>query len=221
MSCAFHASVEHVDVCSLCARPLCEACLRRVEEAAYCVPCLVERLKQQDPPEESAPPPDEPAVESTEILGGENPGAAFALGMIPGVGAIYNAEYFKAAVHLVIFAMLISISDAGGWPGEILFGMLAFGFYVYMPFEAYYTAKRRQKLRQGIRLETPFDQINEAFDEIEDKEWWGGVGLVVFGGLFLLGNFGILELVEVFRLWPALLVVLGIWMLKRFHQKES
>lgn len=221
MNCAFHASVEHVAVCSLCERPLCEACFRKVEDAVYCVPCLVERLKGTTGDRAATASPEPPPGTEEEVLGGESPGAAFALGLIPGVGAIYNAEYFKAAVHIVIFALLINIADEVGGFGEVLFGMLAFGFYAYMPFEAYYTAKRRMKLRQGVRLRTPFDRINETLDEIEDKEWWGGIGLVVLGALFLLGNFGILQLFQLFRLWPALLILLGLWMLKHFHEKET
>src|SRR5213076_335462 len=47
-----------------------------------------------------------------DTLGGTNPGAAFALGLIPGVGAIYNGEFVKAAVHVLIFGMLVSLADA-------------------------------------------------------------------------------------------------------------
>jgi hypothetical protein len=155
------------------------------------------------------------------VIGGASPGAAFALGLIPGVGAIYNAEYFKAAVHILIFGTLISIGESAGGSAEALFGMMTFGFYMYMPFEAYYTAKKRKLLAQGINLETPFDRFNQQFGEVKNKEFWGGMFLIIIGGLFLLDNFDILQLNRVLRLWPIALIVAGVYLLKRFQEKEK
>lgn len=212
MSCAYHPDVEDIESCTLCERRLCADCVRRLEDKVYCVTCLVERVRSG-----AAGAGAEGQAEGTQAtLGGENPGAAFVLGLIPGVGAIYNAEYFKAAAHILVFALLIHMADNVSG----IFGLLVAGFYFYMPFEAYYTAKKHALLKKGIRLETPFDRINESFEEIEDKDWWGGVALVALGALFLLDNFNILELDQLLRLWPALLILLGVWLLKRFHGRE-
>ena len=215
MSCVYHPEVQDVGTCVSCKQPLCADCARRVQEAVYCEICLAEKVRNAEARASGA----SPAEGAT--LGGESPGAAFVLGLIPGVGAIYNAEYFKAAAHIVIFALLISISNNVFGPGSVLFGMLSFGFYFYMPFEAYYTARKRLLLRQGVRLETPFDRVNESFNDIADKDWWGGIALVAVGTLFLLDNFGVIRLNEVLRLWPAALIVLGVWLLKRFHGREA
>jgi hypothetical protein len=170
----------------------------------------------------SAPPPPGGAALGGESVGGESPGAAFVLGLIPGVGAIYNAEYFKAAAHIVVFALLIHLSDRLFFGlGNLMFGMLAFGFYCYMPFEAYYTAKKRLLRREGVRLETPFDRINQELEGVPDKDWWGGIALIAVGGVFLLDNFRILSLDDLLRFWPAALIALGIWLLLRFRGKES
>jgi len=134
---------------------------------------------------------------TTAAAGGASPEAAFVLGLIPGVGAIYNAEYFKAALHLVIFATLVSLADGTGNAGETLFGFLAFGFYVYMPFEAYYTAKKRKLALEGINLITPFDQLNEQLGLMGNMELWGGILLVSVGVLFLLDNFELVTLAKV------------------------
>jgi hypothetical protein len=221
MSCAYHPERDEVDTCTLCERALCEDCTHEIQARTYCEQCLAERIEYAGPGGGAGDGSEGPAA----TLGGENPGAAFVLGLIPGVGAIYNAEYFKAAAHIVIFALLIQLSDAGfgfGFGvGGPLFGMLAFGFYCYMPFEAYFTAKKRLLLRSGVRLETPFDRINEGLDDIVDKDWWGGITLIVAGLLFLLDNFGILDLNELLRLWPAVLIVIGIWLLKRFRHGEA
>ena len=145
--------------------------------------------------------------------------AAFILGLIPGVGAIYNAEYFKAAIHLVIIGSLITLAD-NARPIEGIFFLLALGFFAYMPFEAYYTAKKRKLQSEGIDLETPFDRLNDQLVGFKDKELWGGVTLVVIGGLFLLDNFEIVRLNQIARLWPALLIGLGIALIRRFQSQR-
>jgi hypothetical protein len=149
------------------------------------------------------------------------------LGLIPGVGAIYNAEYFKAALHLIIFATLVTLADSGpgsfdgrfdgGRAGETIFGFLAFGFYVYMPFEAYYTAKKRKLAREGINLITPFDQLNEQLGLSGNFDLWGGAVLVGLGVLFLLDNFNLVSLASVKRFWPLLLVLVGFFLIRRFQ----
>ena len=38
--------------------------------------------------------------------GGPNPSVAAVLGLIPGVGAMYNGQYFKGLIHVVIFVVI-------------------------------------------------------------------------------------------------------------------
>ena len=40
-------------------------------------------------------------------MGAPNPGTATILGFIPGVGAMYNGQYIKAIVHVLVFVVLI------------------------------------------------------------------------------------------------------------------
>ncbi len=87
--------------------------------------------------------------------GGKRPGLAFLLGMIPGVGALYNAQFPKAGAHFVIFALLLALQDVGASTIETFFGFLTFGFYAYMPFEAYHTAKQRRLLREQTKPSEP------------------------------------------------------------------
>jgi hypothetical protein len=211
MTCVNHAEVENTAFCTQCGKPLCAQCVRQVQSSVYCETCLADSLAGRKPPTSSA---------ATQSVGGGSPEAAFILGLIPSVGAIYNAEYFKALIHMVIFGSLITLADHAR-PFDGIFVMLAFGFYVYMPFEAYYTAKKRKLLREGIHLETPFDRMNEQMVGFKDKELWGGIILVVIGGLFLLDNFNVLTLNQVTRLWPALLIAVGILMIRRFQGQRG
>src|SRR5688572_8381024 len=183
MNCAYHADVESSAFCIHCGKALCTPCARPVRGNVYCEDCIVEGVEKK-----SAGP-----RQTVRQIGGTSPEAAFVLGLIPGVGAIYNAEYFKAAIHLMLFGSLVTIVDRGNIAGP-MFAMLAFGFYIYMPFEAYYTAKKRKLAREGIDLETPFDQFNDSLGQFKNREFWGGIALVTVGSLFLLDNFDLIRL---------------------------
>lgn len=211
MNCAYHADIENTAFCIKCGKPLCAQCVRQVQSSIYCENCLAEGLAANTPR----------PTQNVQMVGGSSPEGAFLLGLIPGVGAIYNAEYFKAALHIFVFATLVTLTNNVGRGGETIFGFLAFGFYVYMPFEAYYTAKKRKLAREGINLITPFDQFNEQFGQIENANLWGGIALVVIGALFLLDNFDIVPLYEIGRFWPALLILAGVFLIYRFQKGKS
>jgi hypothetical protein len=218
MNCANHAEVQSAAFCIRCGRTLCTECTRNVRGSIYCETCLAEMVgSKPDSAGQTPPPPPQPP--RPRVVAGTNPGAAFALGLIPGVGAIYNGDFLKAAIHVLIFGILTSTShDAGG--AEPLIGLAITAFYIYMPFEAYYTAKKRKLAAEGVELETPIDQLHQQFGEMKNKELWGGAALVVIGGLFLADNFNIVRFDHIGRLWPIVLIGLGAWMLKR-HQGRA
>ena len=211
MNCFYHAEAPNVAFCIHCGRALCNECIRNVRGSVYCEGCLGDILEGKAPPAMANGP-----TARQEVVAGSNPGAAFALGLIPGVGAIYNGEFVKAAIHILIFGTLVSLIEATDAP---LFGIASAAFYFYMPFEAYYTAKKRMLGGQGVMLETPIDRLQQQFGDVRDRELWGGIALVVIGGLYLLGNLDVFDLHRVARLWPVVLVVIGVWLLKK-HQER-
>jgi hypothetical protein len=205
MNCATHDAVQSEAFCTQCGRGLCTECIRKVRDSVYCENCLEASLKSEG---KSAGP-------AAQTIGGDNPDAAFVLGLIPGVGAIYNGEYFKAAIHVLIFGMLTSLGAA----------LLAVAFYFYMPFEAYYTAKKRKLSARGIPVITPIDRFYEQFQEhtggIKDKEVWGGIGLIVLGTLYLMNSFDLISFHGLKRFWPALLIAAGVALLLRSKEKRT
>jgi hypothetical protein len=74
------------------------------------------------------------------------------LGLIPGVGAMYNGQFIKGLVHVVIFAVLVSAAHIYG-----IFGIFIAAWVVYQSFEAYHTARAR---RDGQPLPDPLG-LNE------------------------------------------------------------
>ena len=229
MNCFYHAEAPNVAFCIHCGRALCNECVRNVRGSVYCEPCLGDLVEGKAPgassgsagsgagPGAGATTSNGPVRAQAQVAG-TNPGLAFALGLIPGVGAIYNGEFVKAAVHVLIFATLVSLSDA---TEAALFHLAAFAFFFYMPFEAYYTAKKRLLGAQGIMLETPIDRLQQQLGTIRDRELWGGVALIVVGGIYLLSNLDFFDLHRVARLWPVVLVVLGVWLLKKHQERPS
>jgi TM2 domain-containing membrane protein YozV len=85
-------------------------------------------------------------------MGGPNPVLAALLGLIPGVGAMYNGQLIKGLIHVLIFAVLVSAAHVYG-----IFGLFIAGWVCYQVFEAYHTAKAR---RDGEPLPDPLG-LNE------------------------------------------------------------
>jgi len=218
MNCVNHAGVQSAAFCIRCGHALCGECIRSVRGSVYCETCLA-NLVAGAPAEEKAG--NKPSLGPKKVVVGTSPGAAFALGLIPGVGAIYNGDFLKAAVHVLIFGLLVQLNDSAGRFGEPLFGLATFAFYIYMPFEAYYTSKKRKFAAEGVDLDTPIDQFHRQFGEVQHKELWGGVALILLGAIFLADNFDIIHFERITELWPLLLVGLGIWMLKRHQGKGT
>ena len=82
----------------------------------------------------------------------ESRAAAF-LGVIPGVGAMYNGQVIKGLIHVVIFAVLVNMADHFG-----IFGIFIAAWVLYQVFDAYHTAAAR---RDGLPLPDPLG-LNEA-----------------------------------------------------------
>jgi len=138
-----------------------------------------------------------------------SPGLAFILGLIPGVGAIYNGQYAKGLVHVIIIGLTISILSNNAARGfEPLLGLLLAGFWFYMAFEAYHTARRRQ---QGLIV----DEFSSLFPMRggANKFPVAPILLIVLGVIFLLNNLDFFEMERVIRYWPVLLILLGVYML--------
>ena len=134
-----------------------------------------------------------------------SPALAFFLGIIPGVGAIYNGQYAKGLVHAIVWGLLMSIAQsraAEGLDGHIRHVVIA--WWAYMAFEAYRTA---QKLQAG----EPVDEYSSLVPMRGhgDQAPVAGVALVVLGILLLLHTLELLDFERVARYWPVLLIAVA------------
>jgi hypothetical protein len=166
--------------------------------------------------------------------GAPSPVLALLLGFIPGVGAMYNGQFAKAIVHVVVFVMAIVAADNI----SPFFGFLIAFWVFYMAFDAYKTAEAR---RLGLPLPDPLgiDRLfgiqehqssataaaaaapgmtSEPFvphaasappDAVPQQTTpTGAIVLIGLGVLFLLSNFGLFNM---HHFWPLLLIGLGLW----------
>ena len=171
MNCANHPDRERAAFCQHCGKPLCDECVRKVGTSTYCEPCLAARVhgpaQPAGYPYAGYPAPGRPvgAPIPPPTPGEPSPGLAALLGLIPGVGAMYNEQYGKGIVHLIVFAVLVSLSHDVG-----IFGLFVFGWMCYMVVEAYHTARAR---RDGTPLPNPFG-LNDISERMGFGRAWPG-----------------------------------------------
>jgi hypothetical protein len=198
--------------CRACGKALDQASIRHAFGTIYCA----EHVPLDTPeaaPEAAASPysgrypytSSSPPAANPDV----SPPLAFMLGFIPGVGAIYNGQYVKGLIHVVIVGLIIAILNSDV-PGNMLplLGLLMAAFWFYMPFEAYHTAKARQ-LGQAVDPASSLIKIPGGHSRFPVAP----IVLIALGILLLLDNLGLVELRRVFRYWPVLLIAAGVYLL--------
>jgi hypothetical protein len=187
--------------CRVCGKALTEDTVKLAQGTVYCEDHVPAAEPPRYEPAAAAP----PAAANPAV----SPGLAFVLGLIPGVGAIYNGQYAKGVVHVLILGLLISIMNTDSAGGlEPLFGMLMAVFYFYMAFEAYHTARKR------LAGETV-----DEFSSLVQVDGRSGrvpvlpLALIALGVLFLLNNLEVLYLAQLLKFWPVVLILAGSYML--------
>ncbi len=226
MNCANHPDVPAAAYCRTCGKPLCVNCKREAMGTIFCeehVPPVPSAHFTAPPYSASAPPP--PAEPGSYVppggapftatagavvrKGGPSPGLAFLLGLIPGVGAIYNGQYAKGLIHAVVFGILISIINNHPHNGlEPLVAILMAVWFFYMAFEAYHTARKR---REGERV----DEFSSLVELNRPAAGFpaGAIVLIVLGALLLLDQTDIVPLERLIRYWPVGLILIGVYMI--------
>jgi uncharacterized membrane protein (UPF0136 family) len=214
MNCAVHADTEASGYCRNCGKAMCAACSHRVRDVLYCEDCLAQHvgLPAVAPSAEVVAPGAiaNPGGFAPHVMAGQKqsnaPVLAFLLGFIPGLGAIYNGEYNKAIIHVVVFGAIIFgiASDLGeGIQGLLIFALVVSPFY--MAIDAMRSAKAR----------TTGQPLADPFENWSGRKPLGPVILIGVGALFLLNNFGFFDFFRVRQIFvPLLLIGIGFFMLK-------
>lgn len=141
MDCVNHNGVNATAYCQNCGKGLCADCIaagamRTMPGGQILCDICIRAWQSVQPPLAAMHPH------------GPNPSAAAVLGLIPGVGAMYNGQFIKGLIHVVVFAVLIALAH----PIHFV-GILIPAWILYQSFEAYHTARA---MRDGQPLPDPF-----------------------------------------------------------------
>jgi Domain of unknown function (DUF5668)/B-box zinc finger len=233
MNCQNHADTPATAYCRACGKPVCDECRRDTFGTVFCAEHAPAPAPEAPPPAPNPGPMGPPPAFAVPTAGGAptyaatgsyayadvSPGLAFFLGMIPGVGAIYNGQYAKGIVHAVIWGILMSIANSRAAHGmEPMFGVLVAVWWFYMAFEAYHTARKR---RAGEAVDEYSSVLNLTGGRHHIP--LAGVALIGLGAVLLLHTLDLLDFEYVARFWPVALIAAGAYLLAgRFlHTSEG
>ncbi len=220
MNCAQHPETPATAFCRECGKPMCPDCQRPALGSVYCdvhLPAPAPPAAPYAPSPYPAPPASSPytapvgAPYTTQTVpdNSVHPVLALLLGLIPGVGAIYNGQYAKGLVHAIVFGLLVSVIANGHNGGmDALVGIMIAAWVFYMAFEAYHTARKR---RYGVAVEEFSGQFD--FHAAGSRFPAGAILLIGLGFILLLDTTDIISIDDLGKYWPIGLIILGVWLL--------
>ena len=134
---------------------------------------------------------------------------AVLLGLIPGLGMVYNGLIVRALVHFVVTAGLWTLDDIFDFT---LFSVAGFGYWVFSMIDS---ARVAQRLNRGEDLSAEEAKLKQT---LQDKTKIWGAGLIGLGVLKVLH--GVLSPRFMTGVFPVLLIAFGI-MLWRWSQSPN
>ncbi len=214
MNCTVHTDAPATAYCRTCGKALCEKCAHSVRGVVYCEDCIATRLHDTMPAAPAAGFAAGTAPVPVIVSSGPSPGLAGVLaGFFPfGVGAVYNGQYAKGLAHLLIFVALVFGASQSGDTYGPFFGLAIAFFYVYQIIDAVRSA---HAIRAGQPAPDPFG-LGKTFGAGERADFnkvpVGAVVLIGLGVLFLLNTLGLFHAYWIHRLWPLILIGIGVWL---------
>ena len=200
MYCSYHTTTFARVQCANCTRALCPACDHRIKGYPYCQDCIVlgiESLSRQH-------------YQSGKSKAKARLATLFAL--LPGLGAAYNRQNFKAVAHFVGVVGLFQLTRIHALSG--LFGLAGFAFYVYSIIDAYRTARR---IGEG---ESPEADEMRFKRQLAKRAPLLGVTLIIAGLLLVIQILRPLSFITPARLIPVALIILGGYLLTNYFKRS-
>lgn len=142
----------------------------------------------------------------------KNPSLAAFLAIFPGMGAIYNGNIVKGITYMLIFAVLIVLTDNANEPDAVVFGLMIAGFFIFQIIDSFNEAG---KINQNILAE------ENPTSNKEDLSLFSAIIVLVIGIVFQLANFDLITHRQVTRLWPLVLIIFGIKIVYNYFKKEE
>lgn len=149
--------------------------------------------------------------EKREVRTEKNPvGAAILSALFPGVGFFYIGNIMKGIAYILIFTALIVLEVEGQGNEHIIFGLMIAGFYIFQIFDSYDEAKKT-RYRIEPDSQTPREGVSL---------FWA-VTILTLGVFFQLAELDIVTYRTIARLWPVILIGLGIKYIYNYTKQEG
>jgi len=147
--------------------------------------------------------------EDKEYTGKKNPGlAALISALFPGSGLFYAGNYTKGFSYMLLFALLIVLLVNSAMDGRhsmvtevVVFALLLAGFYVFQIIDSFNEVKKRGESTAVVSEELS-----------SDISLTGSVIIFILGILFLLRNLDVISYNNIIKLWPLLIIGIGLKM---------
>ncbi|HDP95884.1 MAG TPA: hypothetical protein ENN40_11080 [Candidatus Aminicenantes bacterium] len=125
----------------------------------------------------------------------------------PGSGFLYLGMIGRGITYMVVFAALIvalvNVSEYNARAMEVtVLALMMAGFYIFQIIDSFNAA--------GVPRKGGTHAGAAAPAETETPSLFGSVLILLLGVLFQLNNLDLLDFSRVVRLWPLLLIALGI-----------
>jgi hypothetical protein len=142
-------------------------------------------------------------AEQHELRQEKNPvGAAILSAIFPGLGFFYLGNIMKAMAYITIFACLIILQIKGRGHEHVVYGLLIAGFYIFQIFDSFDEARKTIRRPKAPAAAEPEEELHASL--------FAGVTILVIGVVFQLAELDVIRYRDVTKLWPLVLIALGI-----------
>lgn len=143
-------------------------------------------------------------ITATKIT--KSPVLAAVLSIIfPGAGSLYNGDFLRGIVFIIIFAGLVTLQTRSHV--QPFAGLLLAGFYFFQIFDAVHQARMINLAASGGEVKAEAAPATAA--EPKGSIFWG-ILMIALGVIFLLANFEIILYENIFDYWPVVIIVIGL-----------
>ena len=211
MHCAFHPMNAATANCAGCNRPLCPNCDHRIKGYPHCEDCIVRGVDIMRRSASAA------GVPAPMVMPGAKRTSrswkATICALVPGLGAVYNRQNFKAFFHFVGVVGLAQIAAAADIE---LFGVGSAVFYLYTLIDANRTARAiaagMDPREDEIRLRWMFSKYRGSW----------GVALLGAAALVAISSLIALPLgLRPAHLWAIVLFATGLYLIGSYFRSSK
>jgi hypothetical protein len=135
----------------------------------------------------------------------------------PGVGSLYNTQYLKGLLTILIFAGLITMQRYG--QGQPFLGILLGGLYIFQIIDSVQSANIIN--RRALAGEGAGKEEEELVLGVKSGSIFWGLVLIALGGILLLANFEVISYDKLFDFWPLAIIVVGLKLIADYFSKKK